>query len=230
MRTVEKKEAKGSLRWIRTFVNDYTSTIDQAVKVACSFSKTSKIKWVSPLANDDFAEYRDHSFLQRLQIELPHFQLNDFWPNRGPQWDALAKTTNGEIILVEAKANIPEIVSPGTLASRSSKEHIEKSLSATKEYLGVPLEIPWSGKLYQYANRIAHLYLLRKLNQIPAYMVFVYFIGDDNVDGPGSIEEWKAATMVTKRILGLSDNNKLSKYIKNVYLDVRNVQSPAHIK
>ena len=83
-------------------------------------------------------------------------------------------------------------------------------------------EIPWSGKLYQYANRLAHLYLLRKLNHIPAYMIFVYFIGDRDVDGPKSIEEWKAAITVAKRVLGWSGRSKLSKYIADVYLDIHN--------
>ncbi len=31
---------------------------------------------------------------------------------------------------------------------------------------------------YQYINRLAHLYLLRVLNKIPAYLVFVYFVND----------------------------------------------------
>ena len=36
----------------------------------------------------------------------------------------------------------------------------------------------WSGTFYQYANRLAHLYLLHELNDVDAWLVFVYFVGD----------------------------------------------------
>ena len=223
MRAVETKDARGSLHWIRTFVNERTDVLDQAVRSACQFDRGVAIDWVSPLANDEFAEYRDQDFLERLNVSLPVVSLKEYWPNMGPQWDALARTSEGAILLVEAKANVPEIVSPGTGASADSRQLIEQSLSATKAYLGVKSDILWSGKLYQYANRIAHLYLMRELNKIPTYMVFIYFIGDKNVNGPESVEEWKAAITVAKRVLGLSGKSKLAKYIADVYIDVRNV-------
>lgn len=225
MRAVEKKEVRGSSRWIRSYVNDHTAIIDREMQEACELGEASKIEWLSPLANDKFKEYGNDEFLKHLGLQLPTIPLDQFWPNRGPRWDALARTSTGEFILIEAKANIPEIVSSGTGASSISRQRIEKSLAATKEYLGVPSEIPWSGKLYQYANRIAHLYLIRELNQLPAHMVFVYFIGDEDVNGPKTIEEWKAAITVAKRVLGLNERNKLSKFIKDVYLDVRKLHS-----
>ena len=220
MRAVEKKESKGSLHWIRLFVNERTDILDQAVREACQFDRETTIEWVSPLASDEFAEYRDQDFLDRLNVSLPLVSLKSFWPNMGPQWDALARTSAGEIVLVEAKANVPEIVSPGTGASAESRQLIEQSLAATKGYLGVDSDIRWSGKLYQYANRIAHLYLMRELNKIPTYMVFVYFVGDRDVSGPESVAEWKAAITVAKRVLGLSGRSKLAKYIAEVYIDV----------
>ena len=39
-------------------------------------------------------------------------ELKQFWPSRGPQWDALAISTSGKVLLVEAKAHVGEICSP----------------------------------------------------------------------------------------------------------------------
>ena len=80
--------------------------------------------------------------------------------------------------------------------------------------------IDWSGKLYQYANRIAHLYLLRELNRIPAYLLFIYFIGDRDVDGPQTTEEWKAAIEVAERVLGLPTRHRLSDYVVDIFVHV----------
>jgi hypothetical protein len=62
---------------------------------------------------------------------------------------------------VEAKANIPEVVSPGTGAEDKRRALLEKSLAEVRASLGVNPSISWSGKFYQYANRLAHLYFLR---------------------------------------------------------------------
>ena len=82
-------------------------------------------------------------------------------------------------------------------------------------------------KLYQYTNRLAHLYLLRELNGINARLVFVYFTGDDDVDGPLTTAEWKSALKVVKGVLGLSERHRLSKYIADLFIDVRELRSAA---
>ena len=141
----------------------------------------------------------------------------------GPQWDALAKTKSGRIILLEAKANIPEVVSPATGASPASRELIEKSLSETKAFLGVDQDLPWVGRLYQFTNRLAHLYLLRELIGIDAYLVFTYFVGDDDVNGPKTVNEWKAALTVAKKVLGISERNPMSKFVSDAFVDIREI-------
>jgi hypothetical protein len=123
------------------------------------------ISWNSPLKADDYAEYRDEDFLRLLvltnKIKKP---LNSFWPNNGPQWDALRINQDGEVILVEAKANIPEMVEPGTGAKNiKSINKIKSSLDDIKKYLNISNSIDWTGTFYQYTNRIAHLYYLRVL-------------------------------------------------------------------
>ena len=221
MRVVDNKPARGSLRWIRQAVNSHTNLLNSKIIAASRMQSGVEINWVSPLELDDYAEYRDATFLERLGINLEKIPLNEFWPRLGPQWDALGRTENGQVFLVEAKANIPEVVSPGTGASPESKALIELSLNETKKFLGVDPEISWSGKLYQYANRLAHLYLLRELNNIPTWMVFVYFIGDDDVNGPKTTDEWKAALTVAKSVLGLNKRNRFSKYVVEVFIDIK---------
>ena len=222
MRFVEPGNARGSLRWLRKTVNQHPVLLNHEIRKAGKLPTRTAIDWVSPLESDEYAEYRDSSFLEMLGIELTKVPLQDFWPRLGPQWDGLAKTSDGQVLLVEAKANIPEVVSPATGASPTSKKQIERSLEDTKKFLGVDPTIPWSGKLYQYANRMAHLYLLRELNDIPAWMVFVYFIGDEDTNGPSTVAEWKAALTVAKGVLGLT-RNKLNKYTIDVFLDIRDL-------
>lgn len=211
---------RGSQKWIQKAINDHAANLNHAVRKALGFDKSEQITWLSPLREDAYSEYRDKDFVSRLGIKLSKRPLEKFWPRRGPQWDGLGRTDSGNILLIEAKANIPEIVSPACKASDHSKSLIQRSLREVQEFLGIDPNIDWSGKLYQYTNRIAHLYLLREINQIPAYLVFVYFIGDHDVDGPGSVLEWKAALTVAKGVLGIGERHRLSKYMADVYIDI----------
>jgi hypothetical protein len=185
------------------------------------------IKWVSPLRYDDMAEYRDEGFLQRLGVsERIGSPLSEFWPSRGPQWDALARTEDDRVLLVEAKANIPEIISGGTKATEPSLSLIQSSLQETMEYLHVSGKLDWSETFYQYANRLAHLYYLRVKNEIPAYLINVYFIGDRSVDGPQTVEEWKGAIQVMKALLGVGKRHKLSPYMADVFISSDEIEIP----
>jgi len=89
----------------------------------------------------------------------------------------------------------------------------------------VDSEIDWSGKLYQYTNRIAHLYFLREVNKVPAHLLFVYFVGDKETAGPSSVSEWEAALTVVKGVLGLGSRHRLSKYVADVFVSVGELQS-----
>ena len=142
----------------------------------------------------------------------------------GPQWDALAVGEKKEVFLVEAKANIEEIVSPGTGASRTSKSLIRKSLQETKEYLNIKKDTDWSGTFYQYTNRLAHLYFLWK-NKVKAYLLFIYFIGDSSFTDkytPGTRAEWEAALLVMKTFFGVKQH-KLNKFIMKLFIDVKDI-------
>ena len=209
----------GSLRDIQILVNEHPFSFSKAIIKKLNV-KSNDIEWVSPLKEDKYAEYRDDGFIERLGINSLKVNLDKFWPKNGPQWDALGKGDKRGVFLIEAKANIPEMVTQG-LEARNSKsvQRIKKSLAATKSYLEIKNKTDWSGTFYQYTNRLAHLYYLRILNRIPAYLVFVYFIGDESVSGPKTIEEWKAAITVMKKYLGVG-KRKLSKYIAEIYIQV----------
>jgi len=203
---------KGSLRWIQQLVNEHANILDGAIGLG-------RIDWRSPRADDDFAEYRDQAFLDRLNVELQTVPLAKFWPARGPQWDALGRARSGEIILVEAKAHIPEIMSSGSKASHDSLAKIRKAFAATESALRAKPGLDWAERFYQYATRLAHAHLLHKLNRVPTRLAFVYFIGDPDLDGPTTRREWEAAITVLHEALGIS--GRVPGYVTDVFIDIR---------
>ena len=87
----QPRGTKGSLKWIQHVVNERPNALNGPInKGIGSFSEKS-IEWVSPKEEDNYAEYRDQAFLDLLGIKLTKTKLKDFWPNQGPQWDALGK-------------------------------------------------------------------------------------------------------------------------------------------
>ena len=227
MRAIQPKGTRGSLKWIQVLVNQRPDLLNRLVRESCRLESDEAIEWVSPLADDQYAEYRDDAFLRRVGVELRHRPLREFWPRYGPQWDALGRTDQGAVFLVEAKANIPEFVSPASDAkSPTSIALIDDSLKQVQRFLRVDTGINWTGKLYQYANRIAHPYLLREVNRLPAYLLFVYFVGDKEVDGPQTAGEWKAAIEVAEKVLGLPARHRLSDYIAEIFVHVNDLARP----
>jgi hypothetical protein len=76
---------KGSLKWIQEAVNQHPDFLKRKIKEACGLKPAQTIEWVSPLEDDEYAEYRDQQFLDRLDVQLPNTQLKYFWPRYGPQ-------------------------------------------------------------------------------------------------------------------------------------------------
>jgi hypothetical protein len=211
-RVPQAQGTKGSLRWIQCLVNQHPAVLDSGVGI-------TGIDWRSPRADDGYAEYRDEKFLERLGITLPKRSLPDFWPSGGPQWDALGRAVSGEIILIEAKAHISELLSSPMQASDSSAELIGASLKEAAVALKASPGTDWSKRFYQYANRLAHAWFLAQTNGLPVRLAFVYFIGDADMDGPLSRREWEAALTVLHEALGL--RGKLPRYVVEVFIDVR---------
>ena len=212
-------DGKGSLKWIQTLVNDKPALLNDKIAKTFGLKASVDIEWVSPVKKDGYAEYRDEAFLESLEVRLERRALKDFWPKQGPQWDALGRTTTGTVFLVEAKAHVGEIVSPPTRAKGKSLQRIDSSLAEVKDYLKANSGADWSSHFYQYTNRIAHLYLLRVMNRIPAFLVFLYFLNDADMEGPSSEAEWNAATTVMKKVLGIG-RNRLREYMGDIFIDV----------
>ena len=61
------------------------------------------------------------------------------------------------------------------------------------------------------------------LYHIPAYLIFIYFIGDESVNGPKTKEEWLAAIQVMEKCLGLG-RHKLKKYMADIFIDVKELK------
>ena len=149
--------------------------------------------------------------------------MDEFWPARGPQWDALGRTSLGKVLLVEAKSHIPELISSLQAESTESKAKIQRSLEATKLAFSCHADVDWSKRFYQYTNRLAHLHLLR-MNDVPAYLVFVYFVNDTEMKGPSTALEWKGAIQLLHSYLGLG-KTKMWKFIADVFVDVQELQT-----
>ena len=217
-RIVQRKGNKGSQLWLQDLVNKRPDTLADALRPRFGLSQDTSIKWLSPLESDEFAEYRDDTFLERIGISLQHRPLRSFWPSNGPQWDALGKTSRGDILLVEAKAHIGELKS-ACGAGPASLETIQRSLRDAGQFFGVASTSTWADTYYQYANRLAHLYLLRQLNHVPAWLIFLYFVNADDVAGPGSAEAWRPAIEIMHAHLSIT-SAQLDPYVVEVFMDV----------
>lgn len=211
----------GSQRLLQLAVNNRPELLQAALRKSGALGLRESILWVSPLASENYREYRDRSALVKLGItdnlDVP---LRDFWPSRGPVWDGLAVSRSGRPIIVEAKAHIPEAASPGTKASPESLKLIEESLAATRRHLAPRSTSIWTGTFYQYANRLAYQYFLRTLNEIDCSLVFLNFTNAADMDGPSTEEEWHGATRLIHAVLGVpADLEKFGVF--HAYIDAR---------
>lgn len=211
---------KGSQRWLQILINERPDILDSLLTKQLG-PKSAPVNWVSPLKGNDFREYRDMEALRKLNIrQLPVRSLASFWPPRGPVWDGLGRTATGELLLVEAKANIPEIASPASKATPDSLRRIRETLQEVRLAIAPTSKADWTGTFYQYTNRLAHLYLLRVLNGLAARLLFVYFLNADDVAGPKTETEWNAALAVVHAALEIQDH-RLKPFVHDLFIDAR---------
>lgn len=222
-RFIQEKATKGSQKWIQLLINERPETLNDVLRGKLAMSEEEEIQWLSPLETDEYAEYRDEAFLDRLCITLELYPLKDFWPSRGPQWDGLGKSTEGKLFLVEAKSHISELISTFKGNNQASIDKILSSLEETRKRFGVKTDFDWSKTFYQYTNRLAHLYLLRK-NKLSAYLVNVYFLNDSEMDGPATEDEWKGALRLLHRCLGLREH-LLRGFVVEAFIDVTELEA-----
>jgi len=179
----------GSKDWMQTIINsDMSLSLDNDIG-------EGRIKWLSPLAADDYQEYR----LNQSPIsELLYIDKNTFskwWPSpRQPQWDAIGTTDRDAIILVEAKAHLNETKNR-SMAKAHSYELIKNALKKTHSSMSANTafnEEVWMKKYYQTANRL--LFWDNMQLKYKTILVFLNFIKVPTPRFQTSKEEWNNHT------------------------------------
>jgi hypothetical protein len=216
----------GSQRWLQVAVNRKPQLLLGALQRSGAIGPRVSVTWHSPLEKDDFKEYRDRKALDKAGIDTANLKkpLEQFWPVRGPVWDALGITSEGFPLFVEAKAHIPEVASPGTKASSlTSLNLIKQSLNEARRFYAPKAEASWSDVFYQYANRLAHQYFLKRVNDVPSSLIFLYFVNADDMNGPMSEEEWHGASRLIHAVLGVPKDLR-PRGVFDAFLDTRLLQ------
>ena len=231
-RKPQKLAEKGSQRWLQTLVNRCPELLNRELAPRLNTAPDA-IRWHSPLADDKYAEYWDGDFIKLLGINLERMPLKSFWPPSGPRWDGLGKTSQNQILLMEAKAHTYELNSGSTKSTDPDNLRlIRESLEATKLFIGARSETDWSTCFYQYTNRLAHLYLLREKNKLNAFLVFLYFLNAKEMAATNTIvpetkEEWESAILPLEQRLGIPHRHKLSPYVIDVFINVDDIRAMA---
>jgi len=204
MRVEQPEGTRGSLKWIQRLVARGSAPLEEPLRQAGALESSATLKWLSPLPSDDWAEYRDAAFLDRIGHPELSAALSGFWPQRGPQWDGLALDSAGTVFLIEAKAHPSEMAS-SCKAGESSIGLIRASLEVTKRAFAANEQADWLDGYYQYANRLAHLLFLES-HCVRARMIFLYFVGDKDMGGPLSVEGWALHIDHVLQHLGLHES------------------------
>ena len=194
-----------SEHWIRVAANDASVFTNARIRSAFGWHSREMIEWRSPIESDQYAEYYDSEFINRLGIDEMNLTvpLHSFWPKSGPRWDGLARTSSRKFLIVEAKAYIEECVDFGSKAGDTSRRKIAEALEQSRKAYRANANACWESPFYQYANRLSHLYFLVARNQIDAYLLFMYFANAPDVPSPCSTEQWEGARRLTEKCLGL---------------------------
>jgi hypothetical protein len=215
--------SRGSQKWLQVAVNRRPQSLLSALQRCGAIGKRISIEWKSPLESENFREYRDSKALDKTGISNLKKPLDEFWPARGPVWDALGITSDGHALFVEAKAHIPETASPPTKASAASIDLIRQSLREARRLYSPKAKADWSVLFYQYANRLAHHYFLTHVNGVPSSLIFLYFVNADDMLGPMSEEEWHGAVRLIHAMLGLPKDLR-SYGVFDAFVDARLLQ------
>jgi hypothetical protein len=213
---------RGSRKWVQHLVNESSEQLDRAIAGSLTIPLKQPIEWLSPLQVTGYAEYRDTAFLECLGLSQHAAALREFWPLSGPRWDALGRAGHA-YFLVEAKANIPELISDCQATATHSQEMIAAAMLRTQRWLGARPRIDWLTGFYQYANRLAHLYFMREIAKEDAYMVFLYILNDPTHISTSRVE-WQGALELQKLLLGLG-GQPYRNYVISVFLDAAGIRS-----
>jgi hypothetical protein len=216
----------GSQMHIQSYVNDLREKLSEML-IGCldpSPGPSARLVWVSPLRADRYNEYRDEEFLEKLGWKEQAAELKKFWPVRGPCWDALGVVSAPNFhgaVLVEAKSHFSEMQSSLKAKSPRSREMIEKALAQAAQDLGVQINSCWTEGYYQAANRYAHLYFLRRIARLSAWLVNVYFTNDRSIATPLSRDQWQEALKTVKQAMGFG--GRPTPFAPDLFLEAINI-------
>ena len=204
-------QARRDTQWqIQTLVNLRQEEFSEEILSLLSLPPLveAELRWVSPLSEDHFNQYQDPEFLEKLRLNQHAARLKEFWPEGGPCWDALAIAEGmnpNEVVLIEAKSHLSEIDS-ACKEKGGSRERVENSLALTARGMQVEMNSAWTDNYYQIAMRYAHLYFLREIAKVPAWLVNVYFVNDQSIGhvepSPRSADEWREKLRQMKERMG----------------------------
>ncbi len=209
---------RGSQFQVRVYVNEHRDNLDMAVldQMPSLAERAFSLDWRAPLA-PEYEEPRDRAFLKAVGREDLTGSLRKFWPARGPVWDALAvvnlRRGGHGVLLCEGKSHPAEVYGGGTKAGQRSRDRIAVALAQTQKWLRTPRDPQrWMDPLrpeergyssvYQSANRYAHLYWLREIAGVEAWLCHLLFV-DDPTYGKTSRECWDEKLPEIERDLGL---------------------------
>lgn len=184
--TSKGRGKKGSKFWVQTIINsDMKIELERQIGIG-------KINWVSPLAKDNYVEYKlNQDYIVEL-IGIPKSSYN-FWPANQPQWDAIGMTEN-TIVLAEGKAHIGELKSSLSARKEESKMLICETMKKVFNecYIRGDFE-KWKRNYYQLGNRLTFLNIMNELVKIDGRQVKLVLLNivNDPTHIPTSEVEWE---------------------------------------
>ena len=227
MNFFQPKVTKCSLKFFQRAVNNKSNILQP--------KGLGKIEWRSPLEELKKRTYSDKSFLKCFGLEKSWDKLSDFRPSGGPKWYVLGQISPKSPVLVEVKAEtktktktkFDEVTSDPWNVTDESAQKIIAAFEKVCDDLGIQStgqgwEANWTGKYYQYANRISHHWWLRKQG-LDAKLLFINFIDAKKGGKQACQDEWKDVFAEADRALGLPLTHKLSKYIHHIYPNVNDI-------
>jgi hypothetical protein len=76
MSRIEQDRAlRGSQKWLQVLVNECPERIDRVLAPSLGLTQRERVRWLSPLKDDNYAEYRDREFVARLGVTLERIPL-----------------------------------------------------------------------------------------------------------------------------------------------------------
>lgn len=208
---------KGSRLCIQKVINsDWKKKLDQEIGLG-------EITWLSPLREDNYAEYQLKEPYIANQLGIP-IESYKFWPSNQPQWDAIGVSGN-TVILVEAKAHIDEFKNNSTATSEVSIEKIDSAMFGVFErHFSQGNFDLWKVGYYQMANRLT---FLDKMNDIlrpqgrEAKLVLLSFVNDCSYrKTPLDIWEKKYQSIFQD----MTGSSEVPDDVVMVYLDVEDLE------